>query len=124
MSRKLDREKRKRKAISNLNFQQTMEVERAIRELEPILKEEIQENERRFALISMIFVIVNVMSGEGYWEKTYKKKIPKLFSDIANLLNAYVDKTVTWEEIETLAKDGLGGFDIDEELIEKMLKKN
>lgn len=124
MSRKLDREKRKRKAISNLNFQQTMEVERAIRELEPILKEEIQENERRFALISMIFVIVNVMSGEGYWEKTYKKKIPKLFSDISNLLNAYVDKTVTWEEIEALAKDGLGGFDIDEELIEKMLKKN
>lgn len=123
MSRKLDREKRKRKAISNLNFQQTMEVERAIRELEPILKEEIQENERRFALISMIFVIVNVMSGEGYWEKTYKKRIPKLFEDIASLLTAQADNTVTWEEIENLAKDGLGGFDIDKNLIEKMMQR-
>lgn len=110
------------KEVDNLNFAQLMQLQKIARQMEKNMRKEIEQQERAFALKFLIYVMVNVMSGEGYWEKTYMKRIPKLFEDMTELSKAIRDNVVMWEEVEDLTHEASGGFDIDDALIEKIVE--
>lgn len=110
------------KEVDDLNFTQLMYLQKVITKMEKDMRKEFEQEERKFALKFLIYVMVNVMSGEGYWEKTYMKRIPKLFEDMTELLKAIGDNVVMWEEVENLAHEAAGGFDIDDDLIERIVE--
>lgn len=109
------------KEIDDLNFAELMKLQKIIIQMEKNMRKEIQEDERRFSLKFLIYTMINVMSGEGYWEKSYKKRIPKLFSDMTKLADAIGEKVVSWEEVEDLAHESEEGFNIDDDFVEKVV---
>lgn len=109
------------KEIDDLNFAELMKFQKIIIQMEKDMRKEIQEDERRFSLKFLIYIMINVMSGEGYWEKSYKKRIPKLFSDMTKLADAIGEKVVSWEEVEDLAHESEEGFNIDDDFVEKVV---
>ena len=109
------------KEIDDLNFAELMKLQKIIIQMEKDMRKEIQEDERRFSLKFLIYIMISVMSGEGYWEKSYKKKIPKLFSDMTKLADAIGEKVVSWEEVEDLAHESEEGYNIDDDFIDKVV---
>lgn len=76
------------KEVNNLNFVQIMYLQKIARKMEKDMREQIKQEEGKFAMKFLIYVMINVMSGEGYWEKSYMKRIPKLFEDMGKLAEA------------------------------------
>lgn len=109
------------KEIDDLSFTELMKLQKIVIQMEKDMRKEIQEDERKFSLKFLIYIMVNVMSGEGYWEKSYKKRIPKLFSDMTKLADAIGEKIVSWEEVEDLAHESEEGFNIDDDFVEKVV---
>ena len=109
------------KEIDDLSFTELIKLQKIIIQMEKDMRKEIQEDERRVSLKLLIYIMINVMSGEGYWEKSYKKRIPKLFSDMTKLADAIGEKVVSWEEVEDLAHESEEGFNIDDDFVEKVV---
>lgn len=109
------------KEIDDLNFAELMKLQKIIIQMEKDMRKEIQEDERKFSLKFLIYIMINVMSGEGYWEKSYKKRIPKLFNDMTKLADAIGKRVVSWEEVEDLAHESEDGFNIDDDFIDRVV---
>lgn len=87
------------------------------------LREEIREEEQEISLKILIYCMVNVLSGAGYWEKSYKKKIPKLLEDMADLSLAIGDGTVSMEEVEELTDIASGHINISDEIMGRIAQR-
>lgn len=109
------------KEIDDLSFTELMKLQKIVIQMEKDMRKEIQEDERKFSLKFLIYIMVNVMSGEGYWEKSYKKRIPKLFDDMTKLADAIRERVVSWEEVEDLAHESGEGFNIDDDFIDRVV---
>lgn len=109
------------KEIDDLSFTELMKLQKIVIQMEKDMRKEIQEDERRFSLKFLIYIMINVMSGEGYWEKSYKKRIPKLFSDMTKLADVIGERVVSWEEVESLAHESGDGFNIDDDFIDRVV---
>lgn len=53
-------------------------------------------------------LICNVLSGEGYWEKSAKKRLPKFIEDYLSLQETYCKGILDWEEIAEMVRDTSG----------------
>ena len=110
--------------IKDLTLKETMHVQKAVQGIERRMREEIKEQEQKIAVKFLIYMMVNVLSGEGFWEKSYKKRIPKMFDEMLKLSEAVRDGIVTWEEVDTLTKEAGDNYNVDEDLIEKLVERN
>lgn len=110
--------------IKNLTLKETMHVQKAVQGIEKRMREEIKEQEQKIAVKFLVYMMVNVLSGEGFWEKSYKKRIPKMFDEMLKLSEAVRDGIVTWEEVDALTKEAGDNYNVDEDLIEKLVERN
>lgn len=110
--------------IKNLTLKETMHVQKAVQSIERRMREEIKEQEQKIAVKFLVYMMVNVLSGEGFWEKSYKKRIPKMFDEMLKLSEAVRDGIVTWEEVDALTKEAGDNYNVDEDLIEKLVERN
>ena len=104
--RRQEREQRKANKTYNLNRDQIAE-----------LKSKAQEDAQKLAVDTaftlMLAIPLVVLTGEGYWEKTAKKRLPKFIDEVLSLYDSWEKGVLPIEELrEDLWKYGgvkLGG---------------
>lgn len=98
--RRQEREQKKANKTYNLNRDQIAE-----------LKSKAQEDAQKLAVDTaftlMLAIPLVVLTGEGYWEKTAKKRLPKFIDEVLSLYDSWEKGVLTIEELrEDLWKYG------------------
>jgi hypothetical protein len=100
--RRAEKEAQKRKTVVyNLTQEQIDQI-----------KQEAKNEAVDIAFTLMLAIPLEVLQGEGYWEKTAKKRLPKFLDEVLSLYDAWNKGVLTLEELrEDLWK--YGGIELE-----------
>ena len=90
-----------------LNIQQQLILQRFIREQVEGLLRQTEINGYEKGMVDTMCCVVQVMI-EDYWQKTGKKRLPKLLHDVVSLMTSAAHEAVTWEDMDDYLEKTIG----------------
>lgn len=75
------------------------------------IKRDAESKAVNTAFTLMMAIPLEVLIGEGYWEKSAKRKLPKFLEEVLSLYDAWEKGTLTIEELRADLKE-YGGIEL------------